>query len=58
MDVSDILSEMKKAKVLDIHKNAITKPSNEKGRWQTYIISRTDGEQKKRKNLKPLYLMV
>lgn len=48
MDVSDILSNMKKNKVLDIHKYTITKPSNEKGRWQTYIDTYPDGETKKR----------
>lgn len=47
-DVSDTLNILKKNRVNDIHKNAITKPINEKGRWQTYIDTYPDGERKKR----------
>lgn len=46
VDVSEVLNDMRKAKVLSIHPYTITAPKAEKGRWQTFLKDEQGGRKK------------
>lgn len=46
LDVSDVVNDMKKTKVLNIHPYTITAPKTDKGRWQTFLKDEQGGRKK------------